>query len=211
MSIRTWCSACFRSVVAFLRLLCIRRRFPEHGLADNPGSPGSSALVPVLDIAIPTRPVRVQLVFVELSPEFGYNLLTARSVSALRDLFPPFLNPYLYVPELNSGNSDWTASARAVRAFRAGFSAKRVLEGKFHLVAKSLSLPWDNNFYVALRTRRHPFGWVTTSYSLYVQHLVVDGQLEAGSVSHAFPTISEVEIYLRGAHRQWPCELNNLL
>ena len=200
MSIWIGCSAVFQRLVAFLRLPCLRRR-----------SAGSELAGTVVNFATPVLPVRVQLVFVELSPEFGYNLLTARTVGALEDLFPSFLNQYLYVPELNSGTSDWTAAARAVRALRAGFSAKRVLEGKFHLVAKSLSLPWDNHYYVALRTQRHPSGWVTTSYTLYVRHLVVDGQLQEGSISHAFPTIFEVEIYWRGAHRQWPCELNNLL
>ena len=210
MSIRAWCTACFQPVISaltaalgFLRLPCGRRSRSEQ-------------LVPLVArsidlIALPARPVRRRLTFVELSPEFGYHLLTAKTVRALGDLFPPFLNEYLYAPDLNSDNPEWTAAALAVRAFRAGFSAKRVLEGHFHLVAKSLSVPWDNHYYVALRTRRHPAGWCTSSYTLYVDQLVVDGDLEESSISHGFPSISEVEIYLRGANRQWPCELNHLL
>ena len=179
--------------------------------ASGSGLRNNRSVLPPGVAGLPARAVRPQLTFVELSPDFGYHLLTAKTVQELGTLFPSFLNHYLYATDLASTDPEWSAAARAVRALRAGFSARRVLQGHFHLVAKSLSLPWDNQFYVVLRSRRHPGGWCTTSLDLYVEHLVVDGLLEEGSISHGFPSISEVEIYLCGAHRQWPCELNNLL
>lgn len=202
----------FTVISNFLRWPCGICRFLRSQFATpRPGVQTDFAGGPLPVVLSPARAVRPQLTLVELSPEFGYRLLTAKTVSELGELFPPFLNHYRYATDLASSDPSWTAEARAVRAFRAGFSARRVLQGHFHLVAKSLSLPWDNQYYIALRTRRHPLGWCTSSFELYVEHLVVDGQLEEGSISHGFPSLSEVEIYLRGAQRQWPCELNHLL
>ena len=208
----SWCTSFrlvvhspFTAIAGLLRILWCRRRAPVRS-----GVGEGQELGPVVTAVAPARAVRPQLTFVELSPEFGYRLLTAKTVGELRDLFPSFLNHYLYATDLASSDSEWTAAARAVRALRAGFSARRVLQGHFHLVAKSLSIPWNNQFYIVLRTNRHPSGWCTSSCELYTAQLCVGTDLEEGSISHGFPSLSEVEIYLRGAHRQWPCELNHL-
>lgn len=145
---------------------------------------------------------------IELSPEFLTRLLSANTPRSLGDLFPPFLQQYRYKPDLQALNPTWPIEARVTRALRAGASARRVLDGLFDKQARSPGLPWDNRFYVVLRCRAHLGGFVTQFYSVYVAVLVdQSGELEAGSVSHGFPTLSEVEVFLRGARRQWPAEL----
>lgn len=148
------------------------------------------------------------LPLIELSPEFLTRLLSATSPRTLGDLFPPFLQQYRFKSDLQALNPIWTLEARVTRALRAGASARRVLDGLFDKQVRSPGLPWDNRFYVVLRCSAHLGGFVTQFYSVYVAVLVNQaGDLEPGSVSHGFPTVSEVEVFLRGARRQWPAEL----
>ncbi len=49
---------------------------------------------------------------------------------------------------------------------------------------------------------------MTQFLSVYSAVLVEpSGDLDPISVSHGFPTATEVEVFLRGAERQWPPEL----
>ena len=113
MSLR-W-SCCTRVSLGLRRLwaLICRRR----------GSSASTTLV--LDLGGPThfefrRPItaalelpRPYLAVVELSPDFVYSLLTAKSPGALEQLFPPFLSQYLDHPDLLTGHPVWTPRTRA--------------------------------------------------------------------------------------------------
>lgn len=152
-----------------------------------------------------------RLAVVELSPDFVYELLIAKTPAALDRLFPVFLEPYLQVSVLQSADLVWTARVRAVRALRAGVSARRVWLGEFPKQAASLALPFDNQFYVVLRTRGRSAPFFTSSYAVYTG-LVFEGEnFVSGSISHGFPTLAEVEIFCRGAQIQWPQEIPALL
>ena len=155
----------------------------------------------------PTRPAPY-LTVIDLSPEFVYELLVAKTVPALDRLFPVFLDPYLRHPDLQSNHSEWTARVRAVRALRAGVSARRVWLVEFHRQAASLGCPFDNHFYVVLRTRERVSPFFTAAYEVYVE-LVIDqaGEFLPESISHGFATLAEVEIFCRGAQIQWPQEI----
>ena len=148
------------------------------------------------------------LPYIELSPDFVSALLKASRPRVLGELLPPFLQQYLVRPDLQALNPSWPIEARLVRALRAGVSARIVLDGQFDKQARSPGLPWDNQIYVVLRCRTQLGGFVTQFLTVYCAVLVGDtGGLEPGSVSHGFPTVSEAEVFLRGARRQWPPEL----
>ena len=165
--------------------------------------PEQAPLVP-LSLTLTSRPT---LTFVDLEPSFVRQLLEAKQVATLARLCPSFLNPYLHRAELTT-DPGWSPAARATRAFRAGVSAARVVAGAFHKQAASLRLRGDNYHYIVLRCRQLPGGFYTQAYSVYTTYLVTaGGSLQRGSVSHAFESAIEVEIFLRGAHRQWPVEL----
>ena len=192
---------------------------PQTPPVESPGSPAGgveivevdlepageqTALVP-LGLTLPTPGV---FTFVDLDPLFVHQLLIARHIDTLDRLCPPFLHQYLRLPELAS-DRDWTPSARATRALRAGVSAARVLAGQFDKQVRSLRLRGPNRHYIVLKCRQFPGGFYTQDFSIYSTYLrVAGGSLQRGSVSHAFETAAEVEIFLRGAHRQWPVELH---
>ena len=65
-----------------------------------------------------------------------------------------------------------------------------------------------NTVHVVARCRQFPGGFYTRDYRLYRDQLVGDDSLEEGSLSHAFPTLIEGEVFLRGCQfQQWPPEL----
>lgn len=148
----------------------------------------------------------VRLVDIELDQELVYLLLTATSQRALGELRPTFLNHYLDHPTLGE-DRHWSPAARATRALRAGVSARRVLTGAFHKQARSLNLTVPNNFYVVLWSRSHPGGFWTSRYQVFVELVCAPTGLSSGCICHGFPSVIEVEIFLRGARRQWPPEL----
>lgn len=148
----------------------------------------------------------VRLVDIELDQELVYLLLTATSQRALGELCPTFLNHYLDHPTLGE-DRHWSPAARATRALRAGVSARRVLTGAFHKQARSLNLTVPNNFYVVLWSRSHPGGFWTSRYQVFVELVCAPTGLSSGCICHGFPSVIEVEIFLRGARRQWPPEL----
>ena len=158
------------------------------------------------ELDLPTRPAP-HLVVIDLSPEFVYELLVAKTVPALDRLFPVFLDPYLNHPDLQSNHREWTARVRAVRALRAGVSARRVWLGLFHKQATSLACSFDNRFYVVLRTRGRAHPFFTASYETYVDLVTEGGDFLPESISHGFASLAEVEIFCRGAQIQWPQEI----
>lgn len=148
--------------------------------------------------------------FVDLDPVFVYHLLQANTPVVCGDLFPPFLDHYENQFHLLGGDSTWGPRARVVRAFRSGVSALRVLNGDFNKQVRAPALRVSNNYYIVLRCRQYPTGFFTASYRCYCQILKQHSGgrgLEPDSVSHSFPTLIEVEIFLRGSRRQWPREL----
>ena len=189
---------------------------PQPETADFPGPiatdpvPDPSLIdqrqAPLVPLNLTLSP-RGRLTFVELEPTFVYQLLTARDITTLDRLCPPLLHHYLHLAELSSDRS-WTPAARATRALRAGVSAARVVAGSFEKQAASLRLSGVNRHYIVLRCQQLPGGFYTQDFSIYITYLrTATGSLQRGSVSHAFETAAEVEIFLRGAHRQWPVEL----
>ena len=171
-------------------------------LADS--GPEQAPLVPLTLTLAP----RAGLTFVDLEPSFVKVLLQAKDINTLGLVCPTFLNHYLVRAELAS-DPRWPPPARAARAFRAGVSAARVVAGDFHKQAASLGIGGDNRHYIVLACRQLPGGFYTQDYLVYITYLGTDsGSLQRGSVSHAFGPAVEVEIFLRGAHRQWPVELH---
>ena len=128
----------------------------------------------------------------------------------LAELVPEFLRRYCAHPDLESLHPDWTPAARVGRALRAGISARRVVLGLFPTQAISAALPFENQVYICLRDCRTDEGWWTTRYNIYWGNIADPNTDEdrffPGSVSHAFPSFVEVEVFLRGALRQWPPE-----
>ncbi len=162
---------------------------------------------PLVPLAL-TRTGRAPLTFVELEPSFVRRLLQAKRIDTLNSLCPSFLDHYVVRQELFT-DPEWSPAARATRALRAGVSAARVLAGEFPKQAKSLSVRGNNYHYIVLACRQLPGGFYTRAYSVYITYLgTAGGSLQRGSVSHAFESATEVEIFLRGAHRQWPVELH---
>ena len=137
----------------------------------------------------------------------GRAALAARSAADLRALDLPFLD-YLR-PRLRGADPEWNPQARLARAFAAGFGAALRLEGENHQHS-SLGTPFRNSFYITLRAPRHPEGFWTPNYGLYIAEVgprSVESDFHHTSISHAFPTRAEAEAYLIGAQRPWPRSL----
>lgn len=101
---------------------------------------------------------------------------------------------------------------RVHRAVRAGLSARDKLEG---VVRATVSSPkfcqvGPTTWYVVLRCKALPSGFLTTSYPIYASKVIArNGKFELGSVSHSFTCLVEVAAYLAGASAQWPVELHH--
>ena len=137
----------------------------------------------------------------------GRAALAARSAADLRALELPFLD-YLR-PRLTGASPEWTPQARLARAFAAGFAAALRLEGETHNHS-SLGTTFRNSFYIVLRAPRHPEGFWTPNYGLYIAEVGPSSpasDFHHTSASHAFPTRAEAEAYLIGAQRPWPQSL----
>lgn len=179
-----------------------------------PSEPPSARLVrPARPLEFP-RSSSFQFPIVEFSRDFEVQILSTREPDQLAYLVPSFLDFYLQDPSIQSLDPDWCPAARVGRALRAGISARRVLTGQFHRQAQAPTLPGiANQVYVCLRCIRSETGWWTTSYDLYWGFIADpdtdEERFQAGSVSHSFPTCIEAEVFLRGAYRQWPRELQS--
>ena len=103
----------------------------------------------------------------------------------------------------------WSAQGRIARAYRAGLTAFTVVEGARLRVVPSPPLDLRNRWYICLQCQAYPAGFLTSSYRTFIRHCphAPNGDLEEGSVSHGFPTRSEVAAYLAGARAPWPREL----
>ena len=80
---------------------------------------------------------------------------------------------------------DWSARTRIARAYRAGLSAREVLEGQDGYPVSSIKLEVKNKFYICLRSSAFPQGFAATSYRDFLRGCPKEasGQLEAGKVS----------------------------
>eukprot|EP00438_Fugacium_kawagutii_P030592 Skav225445 [mRNA] locus=scaffold1668:238802:239440:- [translate_table: standard] len=100
------------------------------------------------------------------------------------------------------------ARARLARALRAGLGAKYKLEGRSRTTCKSPYVPGKKNWYVVLRSRNYPEGFLTQDYTIYSREVQSAGAGRIGfdpsSVSHSFTTLAEVSAFLAGAQKGWP-------
>ena len=142
----------------------------------------------------------------DLTPELRALVLETTSPLALAALPVPLLD--LKAPLLRSQHSVWTGRARLGRAFRAGIIAKIRLDGD-SCELSSPSIPQRNAFYICLRCSRYPRGFWSASYQSYIELIGTRGStgLESGSISHAFPSKVEAEVYAAGANQPWPVEV----
>ena len=111
--------------------------------------------------------------------------------------------------KLRAVDREWTAAARAGRAFRAGVLAARRLEGAY-LHQTSLGIPFKNSYYIALRGAGGRSGFWTTSYLEFLNQVRLHphrSELAPEAVCHGFPTRSECEAFLAGARKPWPVVL----
>ena len=143
---------------------------------------------------------------IELTPELRALVLETTSPLDLAALPVPLLD--LKAPLLRSQHSVWTGKARLGRAFRAGVIAKIRLDGASSDLT-SPSIPQRNAFYICLRCSRYPRGFWTSSYQVYIELIGTRGSsgLESGSISHAFPSKVEAEVFAAGASQPWPIEV----
>eukprot|EP00435_Cladocopium_sp_Y103_P051909 s2702_g16.t1 len=90
---------------------------------------------------------------VEQSEEFVFQLTRTTTAAELSDLLPPYLDHFCIHQVLISQDPHWTPRARIARAFRAGVSAHRVLQGLFDKQATSpcFSIRIPNKVYVVAR------------------------------------------------------------
>ena len=104
---------------------------------------------------------------------------------------------------------EWSPAARVARAYRAGISARAVLEGRSDYQASSLPVPTRNRIYVVLRCRAEPQGFVTDNFRTFLDRVPKDkvGRLEKFAVCHAFASRSEASAFVEASGKQWPQEL----
>lgn len=139
----------------------------------------------------------------ELTAEEERELVAAPSlVSLIAHRFPTF--------ELLEAGSELRGGPvsgliRVARAVRAGIGARNKFQGLWHSTISSPPLGIKNRWYVVLRCRAHPQGFVTSNYNFYIRSVQGSKQaFDPQSVSHSFPSLSEVVAFLAGARAQWP-------
>ena len=104
--------------------------------------------------------------------------------------------------------SPGVARARLARAVRAGLGARYKLDRRARTTCKSPHVPGIKRWYVVLRSRDFPEGFITEDYAVYCREVQSTGSGRIGfdpqSVSHSFTTLAEVVAFLAGAQRGWP-------
>lgn len=133
------------------------------------------------------------------APTSYFRLLTQSEEELLASEAPEAIGEFELGPlrHLASGLAavgPWTPEGRVARAFRAGISAFLVVEGARLVQASSPPLALRNRFYICLRSRSQPEGFVTTSFRTFLLHC----PREAGG---------RLDAFLEGARTQWPREL----
>ena len=110
---------------------------------------------------------------------------------------------------LGTCSGGWPARARLGRAYRAGLSARLVVQGRFDYQQASAALDVRNKFYVCLRCSKRPSGLRTSSARIYFANISGPSgeRFCPTSVSHAFSSKAEVVVFLAGAQATWPEEL----
>ena len=142
------------------------------------------------------------------SSDFVERILRAQTA---RD-FIAFTVPQIdhLLPRLRASDRDWSPKARLVRAFRAGLLARFRLDGEYRC-EDSPGIPWRNTYYVVLRGRNNSAGFWTNNYNLYHSSVFEtrsgSTNFERTTVSHAFPSLAELEAYILGAQVAWPPEV----
>lgn len=131
--------------------------------------------------------------------------IRARTAGALANLPLSFLSGYR--TRLRGTDPVWTAQARIGRAFRAGVIARRQLAGNIQ-EGQSQGIPFRNAIYVVLRDRDQNGAFWTSSYQVYARAVFLEGidVFGSNSISHAFPSQAEAEVYCVAARTQWPPE-----
>lgn len=152
----------------------------------------------------------VEWAVIEHSEEFAFQLFNTTSAAELDQALPPYLDQFCFHRDLLHADLVWTPRARLARAYRAGLSAHRVLQGLFdkQVISPGFNRRIRNTVYVVARCRQFPGGFYTRDFQIYHDQLIQGGSLEEDSVSHGFPTLIEGEVFLRGCQfRRWPPEL----
>eukprot|EP00438_Fugacium_kawagutii_P033962 Skav229527 [mRNA] locus=scaffold451:52057:52656:+ [translate_table: standard] len=104
----------------------------------------------------------------------------------------------------------WTAKARIGRAFKAGLVARNLLDHSGPTATETPSIPFRNTIYVILRSPSLPQGGWTLSYNRFLAQCGGDrshGAFHPSTVCHAFATRTEADVYLVGAKKTWPPQL----
>lgn len=134
-------------------------------------------------------------------------LFEADTVAALRGFtFDPLrvLEGDPDFPDRDIGRS------RIARAVRAGVGARFKLEGRSRTTCKSPFVSGKKRFYVVLRSRNYPEGFITEDYEVYSREVQSGSGGRIGfdprGVSHSFTYLAEVVAFLAGAQRGWPQE-----
>lgn len=129
-------------------------------------------------------------------------LLAAESLEALRAVDCTPLR--VYALQLRATVGEWTPTLRIARAYRAGLLARDLLRGE-SVSGPALQLGIQNRIYVVLRgAPGQSAGW-TEDLSRYRQ--AVGGSansFQRDSISHAFPSRVEAEVYALAAQVAWP-------
>lgn len=180
----------------------------EFSLVTGPGH--STTRVAFSPGFVAARSIDQPLPVIELSPAVEFSLLTAASAQELGELFPEGLAEYRErrIGELGRPGRIWSLEARAARALRAGVAALRVLNGVDRFPVKTPAITATNTIYIVLRWRGTPAQWWCRDFAIYSDHIRGPAGFQQGSVSHAFRTEAEAELYLIGAQRRWPLEVH---
>lgn len=135
-------------------------------------------------------------------------VLAATEPGELARLNLPCIQPYL--TRLRGSDPVWTPAARLGRALRAGIAAGRRYEGEYCEIS-SPGLPFRNSIYIILRSARLPEGGWTTDYGLFsrISGLAAGGEFPSDVVCQAFATRTEAEVFVGGARRPWPQQIQS--
>lgn len=181
--------------IANLELTITARALPEHrasvSVAPAASSRGSAATF--------FDPFSIS----EQLEDQAISAATTRELSAL-----PLHFLSGHTSRLRGSDQHWTPTARAGRAFRAGVVARRQLDGIVQ-EGQSLGTPFRNSIYVVLRDRDSSSAFWTPNYPVYARAVLETNNrnnFARGTISHAFASRAEAEIYCVGARVQWPQE-----
>lgn len=156
------------------------------GSAVGPSSSYTASAAPVGSVALTAPPDPA-----DFSTALEERAIAASGPAECAALPLPFLS--VRQGQLRAQHPQWTAAARAGRAFRAGVIAARRLAGEY-LEHTSPSIPNRNTVYIALRGisgQQGEHGFWTTDYNIYARNTQIASGFPPQSISHAFATRAE--------------------